>query len=336
MKPRLLVGSLTLLVVVVVLAIPAYAQSCGDLGGDYCSSSGSCPAGYNSLGPTYDCNPCCQSRPSCGALGGNYCSPSGSCPPGYSSLGPSYDCVTCCQSGPSCGALGGNYCSSSGSCPTSYRSLGSTYDCSPCCQQLSGQSMTGRVYVYSDAGSDFSVAWGRGTTDSDYNVYGHQYNVTTTIRSPKGRTSTAYGSRSTSHSEATASLSWDDSDLGDYMIESVHTEYCPYVNQEWQLPRSRTVISLHVSYSCWLWIPSKLISGASGGYKCKYETLARPCEATCIPPEDPTASVPSYPYDGSCPGQLLWGVPYFIFFGHTICSPGGIGAPAPICGCGDQ
>jgi hypothetical protein len=33
--------------------------SCGDLKGDFCSQQGTCPEGYESLGVTYDCNPCC-------------------------------------------------------------------------------------------------------------------------------------------------------------------------------------------------------------------------------------------------------------------------------------
>jgi hypothetical protein len=80
--------------------------SCGALGGDYCSQSGSCPGGYESLGGSSDCDPCCKSQPppdpgpSCGALGGDYCSQSGSCPGGYDSLGQSYDCNPCCKSQP--------------------------------------------------------------------------------------------------------------------------------------------------------------------------------------------------------------------------------------------
>jgi hypothetical protein len=125
---------------------PPPGPSCGELGGDYCSPDGACPSGYDSLGTTYECTPCCKSQsppnpgPSCGALGGDYCAQGGSCPGGYESLGQTYDCNPCCKSqpppdpGPSCGALGGDYCSQSGSCPGGYDSLGTTYDCSPCCR----------------------------------------------------------------------------------------------------------------------------------------------------------------------------------------------------------
>jgi len=36
------------------------AQSCGAIGGDYCSQNGSCPAGFDALGLTSDCKPCCK------------------------------------------------------------------------------------------------------------------------------------------------------------------------------------------------------------------------------------------------------------------------------------
>lgn len=83
----------------IALAWPsqAGAQSCGQAGGDYCSQSGGCPRGYDSLGTTYDCNPCCERGPSCGAIGGDWCSQTGSCPGGYQSLGGTYDCNPCCR-----------------------------------------------------------------------------------------------------------------------------------------------------------------------------------------------------------------------------------------------
>src|SRR5712691_9438464 len=104
----------------VLLSGPAWtwAQSCGELGGDYCSQSGGCPEGYDSLGATYDCNPCCRQQP----------------PP---------------DPGPSCGAVGGDYCSQSGGCPEGYDSLGATYDCNPCCRQQPPPPPppTGNLYV---------------------------------------------------------------------------------------------------------------------------------------------------------------------------------------------
>lgn len=39
---------------------PPPSQSCGAIGGNYCSGTGACPAGYSSLGNTFDCAPCCK------------------------------------------------------------------------------------------------------------------------------------------------------------------------------------------------------------------------------------------------------------------------------------
>jgi hypothetical protein len=143
--------------------------SCGEMGGDYCSPIGSCPPGYDSLGDSYDCNPCCQSQPSCGAMGGDYCGSDGVCPPGFDSLGASFDCSPCCRTAacastgcpsgscgwqtdncgaqlwcgdcaPSCGAMGGDYCGAGGSCPPGFDSLGDSSDCNPCCRTAACQS----------------------------------------------------------------------------------------------------------------------------------------------------------------------------------------------------
>jgi hypothetical protein len=144
-------------------------RSCGEMGGDYCSQGGSVPSGYESLGVTWDCNPClkvsaCQSTgcpkgscgwqtdncgsriwcgdclPSCGAMGGDYCSLNATCPAGYQRLGTSSDCAASCRRGPSCGAIGGNYCSQGGSIPRGYESLGVTWDCNPCLKVSACQS----------------------------------------------------------------------------------------------------------------------------------------------------------------------------------------------------
>jgi len=111
---------------------PAEAQSCGEIGGDYCSQNGLCPGGYYSLGGTYDCHPCCKAGPSCGGIGGDYCSQSGGCPPGYESFGQTYDCNPCCKSRglPSCDELGG-ICK--GRCKPWEDNVGPASDCRNCC-----------------------------------------------------------------------------------------------------------------------------------------------------------------------------------------------------------
>src|SRR5262249_33739621 len=144
-------GSL-LLVATALAARPGglEAQTCGEIGGDWCSQDGSCPAGRHSLGQTSDCRPCCQTNE---------------------------------PTGPSCGELGGNYCSTTAGCPAGYANLGATWDCTRCCLQ-GGAGMSGVYYKYSDGGTNFSYIWGRGITSSDYNTYGHQYREVTTLTSP--------------------------------------------------------------------------------------------------------------------------------------------------------
>jgi hypothetical protein len=100
-----------------------------------CISTG-CPAGScgwqtDNCGTALWCGSCLQS---CGQMGGDYCSQWGGCPPGYDSLGVSSDCHPCCRQGPSCGAVGGNYCSQDGSCPDDAEDLGRTHDCNHCCR----------------------------------------------------------------------------------------------------------------------------------------------------------------------------------------------------------
>jgi hypothetical protein len=135
--------------------------TCGSMGGDYCSTSTSCPAGYDALGSSSECAQCCRQGLSCGASGGNHCSQDGGCPSGYESLGRTYECNLCCRgctphgcpSGScgwqsdgcggdiwcgqclaSCGEMGGEYCSQSNGCPGNYpEALGRSWDCAQCC-----------------------------------------------------------------------------------------------------------------------------------------------------------------------------------------------------------
>jgi hypothetical protein len=74
--------------------VPGEGLSCGDIGGNYCSTSGSCPAGSASLGTTYDCRPCC--RTSCQSNG----CPGGSCGSITDNCGKTLWCGEC---GASCG-----------------------------------------------------------------------------------------------------------------------------------------------------------------------------------------------------------------------------------------
>ncbi len=116
-------------------------QTCGQMGGDHCSPTLSCPAGHRSLGESTDCRRCCQKK-----CGDGDCAPNiedcGNCPedcpcPGGTS------CVDhqCVDQQQTCSNMGGNHCSQSGSCPAGFKNLGSSSDCSPCCKQKCGDGM---------------------------------------------------------------------------------------------------------------------------------------------------------------------------------------------------
>jgi hypothetical protein len=266
------------------------AQTCGEIGGDWCSQNGACPVGRHSLGETQDCRPCCQTN---------------------------------APSGPSCGELGGNYCSQTTSCPAGYVSLGSTWDCNRCCLQ-GGRGMSGNYYKYSDGGTNFSIIWGRGITSSDYNTYGHQFREVTTLTSPHGRIVTLSGGRSASYSEAFASLPFDPSDVGDYTIFTQHYEWCPYVNQEWTVGSTSREMKTGISVSCWNWGGYTDTDG-SGHVRCIYTVPNgnTPGCATCVPsPGVPKVHLDKY---GFCPPSIDWEVPWFRLAGAPICSPVGTG-----------
>jgi hypothetical protein len=283
-------------------AAPLEAQSCGEIGGDWCSQTGSCPAGRHSLGRTSDCNPCCRTNE---------------------------------PSGPSCGELGGNYCSQTSSCPAGYASLGTTWDCTRCCLR-GGPSMSGVYYRYSNGGTNFSYIWARGITSSDYNTYGHQFRAVTTLTSPHGRSATVVSGRSTSYSEAFASIPFDPTDTGEYTIVTQHFEMCPYVNQEWSIGTTSRRMGTGISTSCWSWGGYTDTDG-SGHVRCVY-TLPNgntPGCATCVPnPGVPKIHLDKYGY---CPPSIDWEVPWFRIAGPAICSPVGNGtADYSSCLCSDR
>jgi YD repeat-containing protein len=83
-------------------------STCEQLAGPdrFCGAeAGSCPRGYDPMGPSSDCTSCCRQGPSCGTVGGPsaHCSQTTTCPQGYDALQPTYDCGMCCNNPPVCG-----------------------------------------------------------------------------------------------------------------------------------------------------------------------------------------------------------------------------------------
>jgi hypothetical protein len=158
---------------------PPDTESCGALGGNYCSTTNSCPPGHISLGTTrqngaVECQSCCQH-----SIGDGYCEPfvenCGISPadcacliPGSvcSSTGSDGECVMRCSDPAyhdhtgscgeldecghpigepsdcyeSCGAMGGDHCSQNAWCPDGFSPLGPSSDCATCCKENPCQS----------------------------------------------------------------------------------------------------------------------------------------------------------------------------------------------------
>lgn len=99
----------------------------------------------------------------------------------------------------------------------------------------SAPAMTYGQVKYSDATMDsYGTIRGWGVTDANSaGCYCHTAKVSTTIRSPNGRTQTRsdlYGGRGHEYARADVYLVWDGSDLGNYTESSTHWAFCPYCN----------------------------------------------------------------------------------------------------------
>lgn len=68
---------------------------------------------------------------------------------------------------------------------------------------------------------------GCGATEDNYNTYGHEYSVMTTVTSPSGRTATISGGPSGSYSRADASLQLDSNEVGRFATDTIHSGFCP-------------------------------------------------------------------------------------------------------------
>lgn len=285
----------------------ASAQSCGELGGDYCSQSGGCPSGYNSLGGTWDCNPCCQSVPQ----------------------------------GPSCGEAGGDWCSQSGGCPSGYNSLGQTWDCHPCCRQAPPPPppppppgrMSFSVY------SDHSLSW-----SGDATVYGYSsvidnssgcshsnYSTTTRLLSPSGRQAS-----STSPGLSSSAGLVFGGEAGQWQVVTTGQYYCScgqtMAGFSGGVPFA---IAAGRSSSCWLWT-GQTDYDQWNHLRCVYTEPNgnTPGCARCVP----APGVPKIHFDqyGYCPVSIDWEVYWFEPIpGPVVCAPGGEGRPATGCICAD-
>lgn len=186
--------------------------------------------------------------------------------------------------------------------------------------------------VYSDswlegsdpAGSTYEEG---GTIENSYRVIGcglteanygddwelHSVRAATTVRSPNGRsftrTAAVYytwnqGSNFTARAES--SLSWDSSDMGDYIVSTRHYSTCPAT----ELGSTGLVTKVGVSISCY-----ELISFNSAT---RIATLRRiePCDTHCGNSGDTV----TFRYVPPTPPQfVVRGEPYVKKFGVVVC-----------------
>jgi hypothetical protein len=158
---------------------------------------------------------------------------------------------------------------------------------------------------------------GWGVTDANSTgCYCHTAKVTTTIRSPKGRTQTAsdiYGGRGHEYARADVSLVWDGSDLGNYTESSTHWAFCPYCNCYFiNAATTQVPVQNGISYICWV------TPVDTGGGFARY-TRAAQCNVTCAPSAGTTKEIftAGPPHPPTEVGDVWW----WKIYGTGICGP---------------
>lgn len=82
--------------------------------------------------------------------------------------------------------------------------------------------------LYSDACvTPDGTTYGWGVTDVWYYGVTHTASVSTTLRSPNGRVAWAQVYYVPNYARADVGLAFDQNDLGDYFVNSVHDGWCP-------------------------------------------------------------------------------------------------------------
>lgn len=124
--------------------------------------------------------------------------------------------------------------------------------------------------TYSDIWSDGSDIYGCGLTEDYYNSYNHTFAVATTIQSPNGRSSTTGAGYNTPYARADVSLGFDESDLGDYFLNSEHNYYCPIVSEYYFAGTTGAAAAASV-YEVWYGFRYSVPNPYSGGTGCFYQ-----------------------------------------------------------------
>jgi hypothetical protein len=113
----------------------------------------------------------------------------------------------------------------------------------------------------------------------------HVAYVTTTLTSPNGRRVSANGTTvGPGHSRADVYLLFDQNDLGDYTVSSVHDAYCNVMGHFINGVGTQKVFKVGMSFICYV-SPTD-----TGGGWARY-TRAQQCDVTCAPPPGYTKGI---------------------------------------------
>lgn len=171
---------------------------------------------------------------------------------------------------------------------------------------------------------------GCGITEDNYNSYGHEYYVDTTITSPDGRSQTENG-----NGRAEVDLILDLNNPGEFFISSDHSYFCPIANNIFSEGNTSASIIVGISIACF-----ELVSFDSA-IRTAYLRRKVPCNTNCGDPEDTF----TFRYDPALgpPQQLVVGEPYtrvlntYILCSHAfayrrysgVCNCGNVEVPLP-------
>jgi len=127
--------------------------------------------------------------------------------------------------------------------------------------------------TYSDLASDGQYIFGYAVTDATNYSYTHDATVQVVLTSPNGRSDSTYISNSNSVTGTTV-LSWDDGDLGEYLVSSTHWAYCSAMGGYF----INAVTTAESGQMGWSRTGYNYID--NGGNSCKYERKD-PCYVRC-------------------------------------------------------
>jgi hypothetical protein len=130
--------------------------------------------------------------------------------------------------------------------------------------------------TYSDLTSNGQYIFGYGVTDVTDYQYTHYASVQVVLQSPNGRTNSTYITQTNSVS-GDIYLSWDDGDLGNYVVTTTHWGYCTFMGGYF----INGVTTTESGQMGWSRTGYNYID--NGGNSCKYERKD-PCNVRCYQP----------------------------------------------------